>query len=415
MTTVDGSDGMRSVDCILSSAWPPAASVARLTERGFSVSSANEYVKTWTRKGCSGVPVRDFAEVSAFREVAALCVEALLLFMIFLMMASSDGLRKTDWRGGAVVALVTALALGVVALSHPLSPPNGLGTYAGKAKLLFESGGIPDAFLNSAGGAVLQPSYPPGLTVLAYLHFVLSGGCGDRLVQMVVVVAMAMLGFALTRRSAGFRGVLPVLVFCLSPVAIRISSGFYAEPFVAMLLVTGWGSLVRGKRFVGALIMGLAGLFRPEAGAVAVAFAFGAACLHGRWSAIPSVVTLSALPAMLWYAFCMSSGFGVPQDWNIGAIPDVGNMIYAAGEVAKAIGSFVVPAALACLMRPPRISGIRREEFVAAVPTALLLLAIPFSCGFYASEHAQWMMDNTIPRLVWYVSAVPLFALLRDE
>ena len=37
----------------------------------------------------------------------------------------------------------------------------------------------------------------------------------------------------------------------------------------------------------------------------------------------------------------------------------------------------------------------------------------PIACGFHASPYADWMVDNTIPRLVWYVSAVPLFAFVR--
>ncbi len=36
----------------------------------------------------------------------------------------------------------------------------------------------------------------------------------------------------------------------------------------------------------------------------------------------------------------------------------------------------------------------------------------PIACGFHASPYADWMVNNTIPRLVWYVSAVPFFALV---
>ena len=44
---------------------------------------------------------------------------------------------------------------------------------------------------------------------------------------------------------------------------------------------------------------------------------------------------------------------------------------------------------------------------------ALLLLAIPIVCVFYTAPSVKWMLDNTIPRLVWYLLAVPLAATLR--
>lgn len=56
---------------------------------------------------------------------------------------------------------------------------------------------------------------------------------------------------------------------------------------------------------------------------------------------------------------------------------------------------------------------MRNEVLATIVPTALLLLAIPLACAFHTSPHAQWMMDNTIPRLLWYISAVPLAVLVQ--
>ena len=43
----------------------------------------------------------------------------------------------------------------------------------------------------------------------------------------------------------------------------------------------------------------------------------------------------------------------------------------------------------------------------AWLPAALLLLAIPIVCVFYTAPSVKWMLDNTIPRLVWYLLAVP--------
>ena len=49
-----------------------------------------------------------------------------------------------------------------------------------------------------------------------------------------------------------------------------------------------------------------------------------------------------------------------------------------------------------------------------AMQTAIreFVLAVPAACGFYVSPHAEWMVDNTIPRLAWYVAAIPLFELI---
>ena len=269
LSLVDGSGDLQSVDCVLSSNWHPVSVGKRLVSNGFMVASTNEYAKTWVRKGVRRfVTCSPVADVSQTREALALVLEAVL---IFAPLVFAFGLRGFSWWSLAASFLIAA-GLGYVALSHPLLAPNGLGTYGGKAKLLYACGGIPESFLNSTGGMALQTSYPPGLTLLAYLHFLLSGGCGDRLVQLVVVFAMAALCLALLRGSSHPWCALPIALYCVLPIAIRITSGFYAEPFVALLLVLGWRMMRNGRLFVGALVMGMAGLFRPEAGVVVVFF-----------------------------------------------------------------------------------------------------------------------------------------------
>ncbi len=65
---------------------------------------------------------------------------------------------------------------------------------------------------------------------------------------------------------------------------------------------------------------------------------------------------------------------------------------------------------LAACVQLPAFAAQRGKA--AFVPMALLLLAVPAACGFYVSPHAEWMVDNTIPRLAWYVAAIPLFELI---
>ena len=369
---------------------------------------------TWER---APAPVGRDAEVGAPRvsraqEILALAVElALMLFAVVLV----SPLRNIGKRQIAAATLV-AVAMGAVALSHPLLAPNGLGTYGGRARLLYECGGIPSAFLESAGGSVLQPSYPPGLALLAYLHFALSGGCGDRLAQMIVVFAMSLVCLSMARRAEKWTDAIPAALFCLSPVAVRMAAGFYAEPSAALMLLAGMDRVRRGCMCSGCLVMGFAGLFRPEAGIVAAAFAAGACALRGDVREKLSAIALSLAPAVLWIAVRKWLGYGGVPDWDFRAAPNLGHVAYAAWCEARTLGVQVLPiAATALLVRPFRMTFMRNEVLATIVPTALLLLAIPLACAFHTSQHSQWMMDNTIPRLLWYISAVPLAVLVQKK
>ena len=263
---------------------------------------------------------------------------------------------------------------------------------------------------------MLQSSYPPGLALLAYLHFALSGGCGDRLVQMIVVFAMSLVCLSMARRAEKWTDAIPAALFCLSPVAARMSAGFYAEPFAALVLIAGMDRVRRGCMCSGCLVMGLAGLFRPEAGIVAAAFAAGACALRGDAREKLSAIALSLAPAVLWIAVRKWLGYGGVPDWDLCGAPNLGHVAYAAWCEAKAIGTCLVPiAALVFLVRPVHLPSSRREVIAAFVPAALLMLAIPTACAFHTSPHAHWMMDNTIPRLLWYVFAVPLAVFCTGE
>lgn len=412
LSLVDGSSDLQSVDCVLSSNWHPASVGERLGSEGFAVVSTNEYVKTWARKGIGRSEARfPVAGVSPAREALALALEAALIFAPLFL---AFGLRSLS-RWSLAASFLIAAGLGYVAVSHPLLAPNGLGTYGGKAKLLYECGGIPESFLNSAGGMALQPSYPPGLTLLAYLHFLLSGGCGDRLVQLVVVFAMTALCLALLRGASRLSCALPIVLFCVSPLAIRMTSGFYAEPFVALLLVLGWQTMGSGRLFVGALVMGMAGLFRPEAGAAAALFAACGCAFRGNPRAKLIAVVSAVVPTLIWIATCLLLGYGGLTDWNITMMPKTGQVVYAALAVLDALWKQAIPVfVLLFLVRPDGRRVCSREVLLAIVPVALLGCAIPLVCGFYDAPHAKWMIDNTVPRLIWHLLPVPMFVMVSQ-
>ena len=409
LSLIDGSSDLRTVDCILSSNWHPVSVGKRLVSNGFAVASTNEYAKTWVRKGVRrSVTCSPVADVSPAREVLALALEAVL---IFAPLVFAFGLRGFSWWSLTGSFLIAAW-LGYVAVSHPLLVPNGLGTYGGKAKLLYECGGIPESFLSSAGGMALQPSYPPGLTVFAYLHFLLSGGCGDRLVQLVVVFAMAALCLALLRGASRPSCALPIVLFCISPIAIRMTSGFYAEPFVALLLVLGWRTMRNGRLFVGALVMGMAGLFRPEAGAAAVLFAACGCAFRGNPRAKLIAVVSAVVPLLIWIATCRLLGYGGLTDWNITMMPKTGQAVYAALAVLDALWKQAIPVfVLLFLVRPVGEKIFCRDTLLSVVPVLLLCCMIPLACGFYDAPYAKWMIDNTVPRLIWYLLSITMLVM----
>ena len=414
VSLVGASGDFKAFDSILSSRWHSEPTGKRLEDEGFSAVSTNEYVKTWCRKGVMSREMQSsVSPVSRIREVFALIVE---MGLVSLVLICIWGWRRVN--GFAVcVSLLIAACLGFAALSHPLLAPNGLGVYGGKAKLLFECGGIPESYLKSVGGQVLQPSYPPGLTLLAYLHFLLSGGCGDRLVQLVVVFAMAVLCYVTLSEKYDRRYALPVTLYILMPVAIKMAAGFYAEPFAALSLVLGQVLIWRGQCICGALMMGSAGLFRPEAGIVAFVFVLSS-CLRRKSLAVGFAMSaMSVLPTLSWCAISKVFGFGTLQDWDLAVIPDFQQIGCAIVCEAKALLEMVIPvAAMVFVFRHNGCQRVNHFAYDALVPSWILLLMISLACGFYTSSNAGWMMDNTIPRLVWYIMFVPLSAfVIRDK
>ena len=410
--TVDRDSDLRPFDTVLSFAWLAAADERKLKDDGFVLVASNRHAKTWSREGVSpSVGTPPSAAPSAVRECLALSVEFALLLLCLRMLAGRAPLSLT--LSSVATALVVASLLGCIALSHTLLEPNGLGTYGGKAKLLFSCEGLPRDYFTTVAGNALQPSYPPGMTLLAYFHFLLSGGCGDRLVQLLEAFAMGLVGIGLLRGGSGPRAAVPVALYLLSPMAIRTTSGFYAEPFAALMLLVGWNRLVRGEVVRGALILGLSGMFRPEAGVVAAAFALAGCWGQGVRRSLTSAA-VAALPAFAWMVTARLLGYGGVQDWDFLSVPRFGQMGYALLCEARFLGVTVIPVALVLyLVRPLHRPCIDRPARRALLAAAALMLIVPILCGFHASSHAAWMMDNTVPRFAWYVLAVPLGALAR--
>ena len=289
-----------------------------------------------------------------------------------------------------------------------LRPPNGLGVYGGKAQLLLRAGGVPAGFWTDPAYAVYQPSYPPGMTLLALLVFLLSGVSDHGLVGCVVPAALAGLFLLLGGRGAGGVRRLAAALYVACPLALHMGAGFYAEPCAALCLVGGLALLARGRTHLGWWTVGGAALFRHEALLLAGVLWCAERLRAGR-GAVPAATVVGALlPGVAWQLFAAACGAAV-YDFDFAQLPDPARAAEAAGAMARQLtagcgaigGGPLLAAALgawtgcACV----RARGLAVLAFLAA--GALIL-------GFCVSPHFGWILRNTVPRTVWLATSVLL-------
>lgn len=414
---VDRRAGLAGEVCVFTSRWVSAQDERWLASAGFVCAATNDYACAWRPAGPDKGAAPQGGEEKVpgrVRESLSLVLLATLLLMLWRAATKGDG-REIP-RGAGWVALGLFALLCAVVLQHPLLPPNGLGTYGGKAKLLWHCGGFPGGYWDADGFGVLQPAYPPGLTILALAHFLLSGGYGDRLVQVLLPLGLTLQFLELAKGGRRLAEVMPFVLYLVSPVAIRLASGFYAEPFAALALLAGWNAMRRGWFAFGAVVMGCAGLFRLEAGVAAVVYAFAQGLAAKRGGVSQALcLGLAAAPVLCWMVPCRLMGCWI-SDWDFARMPDFVLTAHAVVCEAEVMLCCVLPVAV--LIRcaagndAGSCAGARRWAFGAF---GLLLLAMPLACGFYASRHGVWMVDNTIPRLVWYLAIIPLASLCETD
>ena len=385
---------------VITSSFLGADERTRLQAANYSPAYRNEFATVWTRESPAVERVAAARHVSVGEELcgllAALCVMT-GLWMIYRRWMGA-------WPKAGTLALAAAVfaILSVVTLQHGLLAPNGLGVQAGKAKLFWMCGGAPDGFWTDPAFAVCQPGYPPGLTLLALLSFAVSGGCGEHLVQLICPFAVALVFLEIASLIRNWRGTVIAFLFAISPLAVLLASGFYAEPFAALCLVCGIRSVRCGHIRGGWAIAGCAGLFRPEGLVLVVALG-----LAMRWSGSRTTVAwrdlpIAAAPSLAWQVFCLLSGAHV-YGFHAAALPDFSRVL-AAGA---ALGS--------CLLRFWLIGGVLlfslafwRRSKVAVVGVSAACGAGLLMAGFNVSEHFQWIVGNVIPRFVWMSLAAPL-------
>ena len=286
-----------------------------------------------------------------------------------------------------------------------LRPPNGLGVYAGKAKLLLACGGLPAGFWTDPAYAVYQPSYPPGMTLAAALVFRLAGVSDRGLVSLVVPAALAGIFFLLAGRGGGFRRGLAAALYVSCPLALRMGSGFYAEPCAALCLVGGAALMARGRPALGWWVVGGAALFRHEALLLAGLLWCAERLRGGRDVASAGQAVRALLPGVAWQILAASCGARI-YDFDFAQLPDWSRAAQAAGASLRILtlgcGEVGGGALLAALCAGGAARRVRAGAVFAFLAAGALLL------GFSVSPHFGWMLANTLPRTVWLATALVL-------
>lgn len=291
------------------------------------------------------------------------------------------------------------LILAAVTLTHSLLVPNGLGVQAGKAKLLYLARGVPTGFWTDRAFAVFQPAYPPGLSLTALLFDLLAGGCGERLVQVIVPGALALLFLEEAVEHRTIRTMAFCFLFVLSPVALGLAAGFYAEPLAVLCLSCGLHALRHGCRLGGAFLAGCAGFFRPEGGLVACGFLFVLLARRLRLFRPMLVLATAALPTLIWQLVCLLTGATLADVRLAEGFSFTSSFSFGRALVKNLLCFWTTGGILFLVFAP----GRRRRS---ALSGAFLILAVfAVLAGFHHSPHFDWVAATYAPRLVWMVLA----------
>ena len=338
---------------------------------------------------------------------------AALALLVYSWVAARGGAFRFKVLDLSLAALAFAV-LSAVSLKVGFSAPNGFAVYAGKAKLLLAAGGVPQGFWTSPEFAVCQPSYPPGMVFPAIVSFAVSGGFGESLLQLFVPLALALLFLEIV--GEGPRSPIRSLIalsFVLSPLAMRMAAGYYAEPMAALLVAMGLNAVKRGRSMRGWALVGVAALFRLECLVLAAALLLcGGVCREPgkndlKWW-LRTALCLS--PGVAWNVFAILHGAHV-QGFDFFSFPSP-HRICVASESAFASVLFLrnglVPLCLVAIA--VAISIVHGERILARkwlLACFAALLAGIAILGFNESAHYAWIVDNVMPRFVW-LCALPL-------
>ncbi len=404
---------------------------------GYWLAAENDSAALWLRGDVAdegGDREGSDSSPSPCRESAgALVVCVLISALVCLLSRRTESLHGNVAVNACCTVLFFALA-SAIALTHTFVSPTGLGVYGGKAKLFFMGGGIPDGFFTDGAYSSYQPAYPPGLTLLTLVAYVISGCCGEWLTQLIPVFAATMTMWLVVRIGNGSHwGQLLAVAAFLGEQTLQMTTMFYAEPLVAMFAILGWLRLRKDRwSFSGWTLLGTAGLFKTEALILTVAIwmAFGIHALMAsefrltgdRWHrclAWTSRLAVAVALPLLWHCGCRLAGasfYDYAPVWD----PDFSRFCKGAAYLLKTAFlepwryGFAYPLAIAvvsaAMVRRAESAQSGSQTIVAALAALSSMVIFAFVYSLSRAPDFRWHLWSSAARLLWTPS---LFILLE--
>ena len=356
------------------------------------------------------VPINKHTPPSKWREaLGVICVCAITaLFVRKARTQDAPPARRSVYI--IAIAAVFFIFAAALTLSHTFFTPNGLGVYGGKAKLFYLCGGIPDGFFTAPEFSTYQPAYPPGLALLTLVSYLISGGCGEWLTQLIPVFASAVALWTLCHGAGSVWVALWILAAFLSRQNMQMTTLYYAEPFMALLVIIGWERIRKNDGdWRGWLLIGAAGLFKNE-GLVILCAVWAAWVAVGRagWR-----FAIAVAPSLLWHIACRFAGATL-YDYAPAFEPDRARFFTATAHLLKIAFlepwryGFAFPLALVALFFKRTRSN--RTFVVATLAAMLCLIAFAFVFSLSRAPDFKWHLDSSATRLLW----VPALLLISE-
>ena len=356
------------------------------------------------------------------RQIASACMVAFCVCVLFAWLSGMSVRIEKRWVF-AFAATAAIMAIGCL-LTHTLRSPNGTAVYAGKAKLLFLTGGLPIEVFSNDDWKVFLPTYPIGLTLLTWLYYTFAGGCDNWIVQIVAYSGVVATAFLLLNSFRTTLGKIAALLFLVSVGSKQISAGFYPEGFMAAAILAAMMRIRSGDGDVVTwIIAGMAAMFKNE-GLVFYCILFAALRLCGmKHLCRISRVVVGMLPAVVWQVFVRVSDGGLDGYALNGICTSVAHASTALLETATFVvkdwkgGIAVIPVFMICCLASRVVSGRRMRGFTPVVFffVAMALCLVPLVYCFCSTDHIRWRIHSSCFRLLWTVAAVSLFGMTLFE
>lgn len=310
----------------------------------------------------------------------------------------------------SVFVLLYTVFLAWLCLSHDFTAPNGLGVFGGRAALFYRLGGIPYDLFTDCAYRFLEPAYPPGLAMLLLSMFGFSGGCAERLPQLLSVFAMGVLLYRLLLHARGSIGKqCLVLAFFLCPTSLAVATNCYAEPFMALCLLAGWEAVrTESNDCTGWFFAGAAGWFKNEGLLFFLLLWLSIRICCGKKSASFRGLLLGALLPAIWFFGSRMSGaslFGYAPIW----MPDLQKCILAGKAMAEEMfvrsweTAFFYPLLTTGFFM--RLIWLRTKfsstDLAFLCLIALCLLSFAWIYGLSTDDDFSWHLHSSLDRLLW--------------